>query len=198
MRALLKLALTGLLLLAGGLNLVPVPALAGGIVAVESKPLAPDFELQSLTGNPVKLSDLKGKVVLVNFWASWCAPCRAEMPSMERLWKKMDKENFTMLAINAGQEKSDIAKFFFSLRKPITFPVLIDARGSASQYWPIKALPVTFIIDKEGRVAYVSHGAKRWDSKKVRALLQQLIGEARVADTKAGEETADEKKKVED
>lgn len=171
--------------------MVAVTATAGGLQALDSKPQAPDFELQSLTGETVRLSTLKGKVVLVNFWASWCAPCRAEMPSMERLWKKMDRENFNLLAINAGQEKSDIAKFFFSLRKPITFPVLLDEQSSASQYWPIKALPVTFILDREGRVAYVSHGAKRWDSKKVRQVLQQLMDQPSLA---SATESAEQKK----
>ncbi|KAA3632008.1 MAG: TlpA family protein disulfide reductase [Proteobacteria bacterium] len=147
---------------------------AGSLVALGSRPVAPDFELEDIGGVTHRLSDMRGTVVLVNFWASWCAPCRAEMPSLERLKKRVDTTSFEVLAINLGESKEDISRFYFSLDPPLTFKILMDRDMHASQFWPMKALPMTFLVDKSGRVTHVSRGARRWDTIEVAKIIEFL------------------------
>ncbi len=147
---------------------------AGGIVELNSRPMAPDFELFDIGGVPHRLSDYRGSVVLVNFWATWCAPCRAEMPSLERLKQSIGGDDFKILAINMGETKRDISKFYFSVNPPLTFEMLMDSDMDASQYWPMKGLPMTFMVDKSGRVTHVSQGARRWDTHEANDIVRIL------------------------
>lgn len=149
-------------------------AIAGDLTALNSRPVAPDFELEDMGGSRYRLSDLRGTVVLVNFWASWCAPCRAEMPSLERLKNRIEKPDFKILAVNLGERKEDISRFYFSLNPPLTFKILMDRDMSASQYWPMRGLPMTFLVDKAGRVTHVSRGARRWDTDDVAEIIEFL------------------------
>jgi len=163
---------TGLMVLAS-----PIAA-AGGLNMLSQRPEAPNFELQDIGGQPHLLSLYRGKVVLLNFWASWCAPCRAEMPSLQRLHDLLKNEDLVILAINIGERKQDIANFYFQIDPPLSFTILMDPDMSASQYWPVSGLPATFLIDRSGRVSYISHGARRWDAndalKVIRDLLQKM------------------------
>ncbi len=151
---------------------------ASGLTELVTAPPAPQIELRDIGGRTHRLSDLRGKVVLVNFWASWCPPCRAEMPSLQRLWDRLKHTDFVVLAIAAGENKRDVAGFYFSLPARLTFALLPDPDLDATQYWPVRGLPASFVIDARGRVTYVAHGARRWDSPHILALLRTLIDTA--------------------
>lgn len=120
-------------------------------VGLEKGNLAPDFELTDMEGNPVKLSDYRGKAVLLNFWASWCPPCRAEMPHMEKLYNKYKDENFNILAVNlTNTEKNsgDAEKFVKELG--LTFTIPMDVKGEAGSDYNIMAYPTSYFIDSDG------------------------------------------------
>lgn len=131
---------------------------------------APDFELVDMEGDKHHLSDYRGKPLIINFWATWCPPCREEMPSMNRAWNKV-KEDVSMLAINVGEDEDTI--FIFSADYPIDFPVLLDHSGDVIRQWPVKGLPSTFVLDREGNIRYMAVGAREWDDD---ALLEIVKG----------------------
>ncbi len=131
---------------------------------------APDFELVDVDGEKHRLSDYRGKPLIINFWATWCPPCREEMPSMNRAWHKV-KDDVFMLAINVGEDEDTI--FIFSADYPIDFPVLLDQSGDVIKQWPVKGLPTTFVLDREGNIRYTAVGAREWDDD---ALLEIVKG----------------------
>ena len=155
------------LLLAGATH-----ATGRGLTALPDKPVAPEFELKDADGNLHRLSDYRGKVIIVNFWATWCPPCRAEMPSMQRAWEQLREEDIMMLAIDVGEDEDAI--FEFTASYPVEFPLLLDTESSVSEAWKVKGLPTTFVVDQWGRKIYRAIGGREWDApellKKVRAL----------------------------
>lgn len=135
------------------------------------KPIpAPGFSLEDMNGNKHDLKDYRGRVVVVNFWATWCPPCREEMPSMEKAWEKLQKNNIAMLAINVGEDADTI--FTFTADYPVTFPLLMDRDSSVIKAWPVRGLPTTFVIDKQGRIVYRVIGGRDWNSPE---MVQMLI-----------------------
>ena len=132
---------------------------------VEGRPIAPDFSLLNLDDEPIALSDFKGKVVVVNFWATWCPPCRYEMPSMQRAWQKLQDKDVMMLAVHVGGKSDKIWAFVGEYG--ITFPVLIDGKSKVADAWPLKGLPTTFVIDPKGRIAYRAIGGREWDDEEL-------------------------------
>ncbi|SHJ91651.1 Peroxiredoxin [Malonomonas rubra DSM 5091] len=168
MRYLLLIVL--LVVLGGGtyiyFNMPPAPAVAGDI--------APDFTLEDTEGNKVTLSSLRGKVVMVNFWATWCPPCKEEMPSMERLNKMMAGEDFVMLAINADDNGRDVVPDFLK-KNPHDFTVLYDDQGAAKQSYGVYKMPESFIINKGGKIVEKVVGAIDWASPKTVAYIKNLI-----------------------
>ena len=143
-----------------------------GLTEVPGKPRAPDFELSDLDGNIHHLRDYRGKVLVVNFWATWCPPCREEMPSMERAWQKLKNEEMVMIAINVGEDEDTI--FQFTANYPVTFPLLLDQDSEVVGPWGVRGLPTTYVVDPKGRVVYRAIGGREWDDPelldKVRAL----------------------------
>ncbi|KLU65915.1 sporulation thiol-disulfide oxidoreductase A precursor [Desulfosporosinus acididurans] len=120
-------------------------------VGLENGNLAPDFELQSVNGETVKLSSLRGKKVIVNFWASWCPPCRLEMPEMENYYTKNRNTGVEILAVNlTTAEKSQAEVTSFMKADGITFPVLLDKNGDAARLYNISSIPASFILDSQG------------------------------------------------
>jgi peroxiredoxin len=143
--------------------LTPPLHAAGTLTPIPKRPPAPDFALKDAEGKLHRLSDQKGKVVLVNFWATWCPPCRKEMPSMQRAWDKLKNENFVMYAVNVGEDEDTIFGFTFAMGVELTFPILLDPKGKTVQEWPVLGLPTSFIVDADGRVAYRAVGGREWD-----------------------------------
>ena len=143
-----------------------------GLTAVDDKPPAPDFELLDIDGKVHRLSDYRGQVLIVNFWATWCPPCRAEMPSMQRAWEKVEPEGIQMLAINVGEDEETI--FDFTADYPVNFPLPMDRDSTVVQAWPVRGLPTTFVVDPDGRLVYRAIGEREWDDAglldRVRAL----------------------------
>lgn len=128
---------------------------------VPGTPAAPDFTIPDLDGKDVRFSDHKGKVVLVNFWATWCPPCREEIPSMERAWSKLKDGGVAMLAVHVGGDSDTIWSFLSAFN--VTFPVLIDKSSSVSKAWQTIGLPTTYVADAQGRKALRAIGGREWD-----------------------------------
>ncbi len=138
---------------------------------VDGAPLAEDFELPDLDGNLRKLTDFRGKVVIVNFWATWCPPCRAEIPSMQRAWNILKQQDVMMLAVHVGGNEDKVWTFLTDYS--VEFPVLLDKSSKVSKKWPMIGLPVTFIIDPMGHMALRAIGGREWDDEK---LIEQVLG----------------------
>ena len=136
--------------------------------------LAPDFQLEDTKGNKVTLSDLRGKVVLVNFWATWCPPCLEEMPSMERLNEVIAGDDFVMLAVNAEENGRSVVPAFLE-KTPYTFPILYDDKGVVQKRYGVFKFPESFIIQKDGTVAEKIIGPLDWSSLKTITHFKGLI-----------------------
>jgi peroxiredoxin len=144
-------------------------------VATVGEP-APDFSLVDRKGKIWTLSELKGQVVFVNFWATWCPPCREEMPSMQRLYTMLPKDKFKMLAI-LNSDDPQMADFF-TKKLNITMPVLDDQKNNIGPKYGLTGLPETFIIDKEGVLREKFIGPARWDSPKIVQMLMKYINKS--------------------
>ncbi len=119
---------------------------------------APDFTLTDVDGRPVTLSDLRGRVVMINFWASWCGPCRQEMPLLEQIHQRYEPLGFTLLGINVEENSADGQAFI--AERPVSFPVLYDPDNGISKLYDVVAMPSTVLIDRQGNVRYLHHGYK--------------------------------------
>lgn len=138
-----------------------------------SKPFAaPDFTLRSDEGKTYRLADFRGKVVVLNFWATWCPPCRREMPSMERAYAPLKKDGIEILAVNVGETEEAI--FAFSGRYPVKFPLLMDRDAKVVDQYHVTGLPTTYIIDPAGMVTYSAIGGREWDSPAIMKILRDL------------------------
>jgi peroxiredoxin len=133
-------------------------SVAGPIASPHPGFAAPDFELETLDGERLRLSNLKGKVVVVNLWATWCPPCRAEMPALQDLYDKHRDEGLLVVAVNATDQDSAAAARRFVAERGLTFPVALDPQGEASRQYALQALPSTFVVDREGVVQQVLMG----------------------------------------
>jgi len=138
---------------------------------IPGQPPAPDFSLVDMDGVTHRLSDYRGRVVVVNFWATWCPPCREEMPAMERAWQQLRKQDVMMLAINVGEDEDTI--FEFGASYPVEFPLLLDTTSAVISAWPVRGLPTTFVVDPAGRLVYRAIGGREWDAPE---LVRQIVG----------------------
>lgn len=170
--------LTLCLLVAAGLCLAqPEPSPLSHSLTPLAEPFTPaDFELKDLDGRTHRLSDYRGKVILVNFWGTWCPPCIHEMPSMERLYEKLKDQPFMVLAINQWENEEHVFPFMGQLEVYPTFPMLFDPTSSIADAFGVKALPSSFILDRQGRAVYGAQGGRAFDhpeiEKAIRALFQ--------------------------
>ena len=154
-----------------------LPDLTHKLTAYEKRAVAPDFQLKDLDGKTHRLSSYKGKVVLVNFWATWCPPCRREMPSMERLYQKLQGAPFTILAIDQIEGFDLVFAFTGELSPSPTFPILLDGKGEVSKQWRVPGLPSSYIIDKQGRIVYRAVGGREFDHPQIEKIFRELINE---------------------
>ena len=133
----------------------------------------PALELSDVEGRKFRLADFRGQVVLVNFWATWCEPCRDEMPSMQRLKRRFDGRPFAVVAVNVGESEARIGDF---LRKqPVDFVMLRDHSSTAMRAWGVRGLPASFIVGRDGRVRYSHTGELNWDDPKLAATVESLL-----------------------
>lgn len=140
-----------------------------------SSSLAPSFSLPSRAGEVVSLDKLKGQVVMLNFWASWCGPCRQEMPLLEQMHKRYGSLGFTLLGVNVEENTADAEKWL--TQTPVSFPVLFDKENKVSKLYDVNAMPSTVFIDRKGNVRYLHRGYKPGDESEylnqIRALLKE-------------------------
>jgi thiol-disulfide isomerase/thioredoxin len=152
-------------------------ATAGLASAAELKPweggATPPLAVEDLKGKSHDLAEYKGKVVLVNFWATWCEPCRAEMPSIDRLRDSLKGKPFEVVAVNMAEPLSRIEKF--SETMSLSFPLLRDRDGSVGKTWKAKLLPASYLIGRDGRIHYVAYGELDWSSEPVRKRVNELL-----------------------
>ena len=136
---------------------------------------APDFALKSSTGENLRLSEYRGDVVMINFWATWCGPCRQEMPLLDELYSRYERVGFNLLGVNIDDDSRRAMQMIEELG--VSFPVLFDARKEVSKLYEVEAMPVTVLVDREGNVRYVHHGYKPGYEEKyldqVRSLLRE-------------------------
>ncbi len=119
---------------------------------------APDFALKSMTGVNLRLSEYRGDVVMINFWATWCGPCRQEMPLLDELYSRYQRVGFSLLGVNIDDDSSKAMRMATDLG--VSFPVLFDTRKEVSKLYEVDAMPVTVLVDREGLVRYVHQGYK--------------------------------------
>jgi len=136
---------------------------------------APDFSLKDLTGKKVEIKDYKGKIIFLNFWATWCVPCKEEMPSLEVLHERFKGEKFVLLTVSVNYEGLKVVHGFLD-KHSYTFPVLLDPNGETLDLFEVKGIPTTFIIDKKGRVIGKALGPRDWRSPEVFSLVNLLVG----------------------
>ena len=151
-----------------------LPPLSHSLTQQAPKP-APALKLADLDGTVHDLAALKGKVVLINFWATWCPPCRREMPSMERLSQALAGEPFVVLAVDVGEDADTIDAFTSQLDTVPTFPILLDTRSRVMQAWKVAGLPTTYLVDKRGRVVASAIGGREFDHPVMVEAIRRLI-----------------------
>lgn len=140
---------------------------------VYSTPLAaPEIELEGLDGKKSKLSDLKGKAVLLNFWATWCPPCRLEIPSIAALGKALKGEAFEIAAVSVGEERKTVADFV--AQEKLSFPVYLDRSGKLGAEFGARSIPTTYILDREGRIVAGYVGSRQYDGPETVEALKEL------------------------
>ncbi len=153
------------------------PELSHNLSAIKSAIPASDFILQNMDEERIKLSDYRGKVVMLNFWATWCPPCVRELPSMERLQQRVGVDEFKVIAINQMEEPDDVFAFTGQIELDPTFEILFDTASKVSQAYAVRGLPTTYVIDKKGYIRYRAVGGREFDHVEVIKIIKQLIAE---------------------
>ncbi len=141
---------------------------------IKGHPQAPHFILEDLDGKKVDFKQFRGRVVFLNFWATWCGPCKEEMPSMEALYQNFKERDFVFLAISVDyEEKKKVSEFINKHR--YTFPVLIDPKCLTLDLYGVKGIPTTILIDKKGRMVGRAIGHKDWNNQDIQNVLNQML-----------------------
>jgi len=133
----------------------------------------PAFTLRDVEGRELTSTSFHGKVVLLNFWATWCVPCRAEMPALEKLYREHRNGGFVALAVNFKEKARDVQRFTRDLG--LTLPMALDADGTVSRDLKVRGLPVTFLLDRDGRILWRAIGARDWDGPDGRAYFERFL-----------------------
>ncbi len=166
------LFLTGLLSLPAHAAGMPVPPPG---VRVYDIGAAPDFELADIDGNRARLSDARGQWVFLHFWASWCGPCRREMPAIQRMAGRMRGQPLTLLLVNTAEDEDTIFSFMAGTAPDLNS--LMDADGQVTEAWKPRGLPATYLVDPEGRVRYQALGGREWDQPEYLGFLKRLVAD---------------------
>jgi len=136
---------------------------------------APDFALKTPSGENARLSEYRGEVVMINFWASWCAPCRQEMPLLEELYTQYQPLGFTILGVNVEQDSSKALAMLEDI--PVSFPVMLDTQSTVSKLYNVVAMPTSILVDRDGNMRYLHHGYKPGYEEEYQQQVRELIRE---------------------
>ncbi len=148
---------------------------AFGAMEFKEEPPAPDFTLPSLDGNQIQLSQYRGKVVLLNFFAIWCVPCQREFPLIEKLYKKYQDKGFVVLAVSLDRDTPEAVKAFVE-ELHLTFPVVLDPERHLMKMYRVMGLPTTYLISRQGKLLGLIVGERDWGSEKAYQLVNSLLG----------------------
>jgi len=146
------------------------------IKPIKGNKALPSLSLEDLNGKKVDLKSFKGKVIFLNFWATWCGPCKEEMPSMETLYRQFKDRNFVFLTISVDYEGSKPVREFIE-KSRYTFPVLVDQKSETLDIFEVTGIPTTFVIDKQGKMLGKAIGPRDWNSSEIVSYLTQLISQ---------------------
>ncbi len=170
-----KLLAGAMLLFAMALFAADEPELSITLNRLDPPLPAPEFTLNDMDGKPHRLRDYRGKVILINFWATWCPPCRKEMPSLERVYQQFKDRPFMVLALNQWESEDHVFSYMGDLNVFPEFPILFDPESKVSEDYGVRGLPTSFIIDAEGRLIYKAVGGREFDHPDVLALIRELL-----------------------
>ena len=145
------------------------------LVVYRAGTLPPPFSSHTLEARPVSMTDLRGKVVLVNFWATWCLECRPEMPVLERLHRELGTRGLAVVGINAREARDTVRRYANELA--LTFPLVLDPAGTINALYGVVGLPTTFIVGRDGRAVALAVGPREWGSAPARAIIEALLAE---------------------
>ena len=161
-------------LLPARIALAEDPVAALSLIRPKPAKEAPDFQARTPDDQPVRLADYKGKVVFLNFWATWCEPCREEMPGMERLHRAYKDRGLVVLAVSLDSQGASVVNPFVK-KFGLTFPIALDPKMAVRERYGVWAVPSTFIIDRAGKRVLFANGAREWDGKAAHALMESLL-----------------------
>ena len=150
-----------------------VPELSHKLTRLSTPVQAPEFVLEDMDGNAHALKDYRGKIVLINFWATWCPPCRREMPSLEELYQKFRDEPFVVLAVNQWEDPDLVFSYMGQLNVFPSFPILFDPKSEISEAFGVKGLPTSFIVDKQGQVVFRAVGGREFDHPEIEKTIRE-------------------------
>lgn len=167
--------LFGLLALSALAAFADQPPLGHTLTEVSPPQPAADFRLPDMDGELHALSDFRGQVVMLNFWATWCPPCRREMPSMQRLYDKYKASGLTVVAVNQWEDPDLVFEFTGRLTLQPTFPILFDRESRLAEQYGVKGLPTTYLLDRDGNIRYRAIGGREFDHPEVEALIEGLL-----------------------
>jgi thiol-disulfide isomerase/thioredoxin len=156
---------------------LPSPELSHELNRLETPVSAPDFSLEDIDGEQQALSDYRGKVIMLNFWATWCPPFRREIPSMESIYQDLGDKGFVVLGVNEFETPDHVFAYTGQLSVFPTFPILFDSDSKVSQLYGVKGLPTTLLLNKQGQVVYRAAGGRDFDHPEVRAIVNALLAE---------------------
>jgi len=144
-----------------------------GVVRPQVRAEAPAFTLRDIGDGRKGLADFRGKVILLNFWATWCPNCREEMPSLEKLWEKFRAKGVVVVAVAVDRRSEEVETF--ARRLGLTFPILLDTEGTVRRDYEVTALPMTYIIGKDGKISGRIFGSREWAGKDADVLVEQIL-----------------------
>lgn len=153
-------------------SLTPVPA---------EHAAPPPLALKDLDGRQRSLSDFADSVLLVNFWASWCAPCIKELPSMQATRERLAAGHFEVIAVNVGENRAEVEAFLTRLDVPVDFPILLDENMVVAKNWRIRALPTSYIVDRQGLARYIATGGRDFSEPKILDVIEDLMARSTMA-----------------